>query len=87
VPHPCQIVGASWTPAVTDGGSWRARRARRAAQRSYRVADRLHLFVYPLTRGEGQRLFTESASPTKFDLARAEAFDNGVLYLNYRAKV
>jgi len=49
------------------------------------LVDELHLFVYPLTRGDGPRLFPEGAAPTKFSLAVAESYDNGVLYLNYRA--
>jgi dihydrofolate reductase len=48
------------------------------------LVDELHLFVYPLTRGSGPRLFTEEAAPTKFSLGAAESYDNGVLYLNYR---
>jgi dihydrofolate reductase len=48
------------------------------------LADELHLLVYPLTRGAGPRLFTEDAAPSKFSLAAAESFDNGVVYLNYR---
>jgi dihydrofolate reductase len=50
------------------------------------LVDELHLCVYPLTRGDGPRLFPDSAAPTTFDLARAESYDNGVLYLNYRTK-
>jgi dihydrofolate reductase len=49
------------------------------------LIDELHLCVYPLTRGEGPRLFTDGAAPAKFTLATAESYDNGVLYLNYRA--
>ncbi len=49
------------------------------------LVDELHLFVYPLTRGDGPRLFPDGAAPTKFSLAVAESYDNEVLYLNYRA--
>jgi dihydrofolate reductase len=49
------------------------------------LIDEFHLCVYPLTRGSGPRLFTEEATPRKFELAAAESYDNGVLYLNYRA--
>jgi dihydrofolate reductase len=49
------------------------------------LVDELHLFVYPLTRGDGPRLFPDGAAPTKFSLAVAESYDSGVLYLNYRA--
>src|SRR3954449_13028519 len=45
------------------------------------LVDRLHLFVYPLTRGSGPRLFPEYAAPAKLSLAASEAYDNGVLYL------
>ena len=48
------------------------------------LIDQLHLFVYPLTRGEGPRLFTEDAPGRKFSLAANERYDNGVTYLSYR---
>jgi dihydrofolate reductase len=48
------------------------------------LVDELHLFAYPLTRGEGPRLFPEGAAAAKFELGSTEAYDNGVVYLNYR---
>jgi len=48
------------------------------------LVDELHLFVYPLTRGAGPRLFPEDAQPASLALAASEAYDNGVVYLNYR---
>jgi dihydrofolate reductase len=48
------------------------------------LVDELHLFVYPLTRGSGPRLFAEGAAPGKLSLAACESYENGVLYLNYR---
>jgi dihydrofolate reductase len=48
------------------------------------LIDGLHLFVYPLTRGEGPRLFAEGAAPSKLSLAAATSYDNGVVYLSYR---
>jgi len=48
------------------------------------LIDGLHLFVYPLTRGSGPRLFTESAAPSKLSLAASEPYDNGVVYMAYR---
>jgi dihydrofolate reductase len=48
------------------------------------LVDELHLFVYPLTRGEGPRLFPPDAAPSKLALARSEVYDNGVVYLAYR---
>ena len=48
------------------------------------LIDGLHLFVYPLTRGDGPRLFPPDAPPATFSLAATEAYDNGVVYLTYR---
>jgi dihydrofolate reductase len=48
------------------------------------LIDELHLFVYPVTRGAGPRLFPEHAAPAKLSLAGCESYDNGVLYLTYR---
>jgi len=47
------------------------------------LVDELDLFVYPLTRGSGPRLFAEDAPPHKMVLAKSEAYENGVVYLNY----
>jgi dihydrofolate reductase len=48
------------------------------------LVDGLHLFVYPLTRGSGPRLFPDTASPVKLSLEVCERYDNGVVYLHYR---
>ncbi|TML67651.1 MAG: deaminase [Actinobacteria bacterium] len=48
------------------------------------LVDELHLFVFPLTRGSGPRLFPEGAAPSKLLLAANESYDNGVVYLAYR---
>jgi dihydrofolate reductase len=48
------------------------------------LLDELHLFVYPVTRGSGPRLFPERP-PTRWSLAHSATYDNGVLYLTYRA--
>jgi dihydrofolate reductase len=50
------------------------------------LVDELHLCVYPLTRGSGPRLFAEGMAPRKLSLAASEAYENGVLYLNYRTQ-
>jgi dihydrofolate reductase len=50
------------------------------------LVDELHLFVYPLTRGKGPRLFPDTADPADLTLLSSESFDNGVLYLHYRPK-
>jgi dihydrofolate reductase len=49
-----------------------------------RLVDGLHLFVYPLTRGSGPRLFPEHAVPAKLSLAACQSYPNGVVYLDYR---
>jgi dihydrofolate reductase len=48
------------------------------------LVDELHLFVYPLTRGTGPRLFADGDAPRKLALARSATYDNGVVYLAYR---
>ncbi len=48
------------------------------------LVDQLHLFVYPLTRGPGPRLFTQDAGPSSLELAASDAYGNGVVYLSYR---
>ena len=49
------------------------------------LVDELHLCVYPLTRGSGPRLFADDAAGSKWKLAESETYDNGVMYLSYRA--
>ena len=48
------------------------------------LVDELHLFVYPLTRGSGPRLFPEEAVPGSLSLAACDPYENGVVYLAYR---
>jgi hypothetical protein len=48
------------------------------------LVDELHLFVYPLTRAFGPRLFPEDAAPGTLSLEACESYDNGVVYLAYR---
>jgi dihydrofolate reductase len=48
------------------------------------LIDGLHLFVYPLTRGTGPRLFAEGDAPHKFALEQSATYENGVVYLAYR---
>ncbi len=48
------------------------------------LVDELHLFVYPLTRGAGPRLFPDTAPPRTLSLASSQVYDNGVVYLSYR---
>ena len=49
------------------------------------LVDGLHLCVYPLTRGSGPRLFEDGAAPVTMTLEASDSYDNGVLYLWYRA--
>jgi len=46
------------------------------------LVDALHLFVYPLALGSGQRLFADGAE-VKLALTGSEAYDSGVLHLTY----
>jgi dihydrofolate reductase len=48
------------------------------------LVDELHLFVYPLTRGAGPRLFPEDAAPRGLSLSSCQSYENGVIYLAYR---
>jgi dihydrofolate reductase len=48
------------------------------------LIDGLHLFVYPVTRGSGPRLFPDGAAPTKLTFEASRTYDNGVVYLAYR---
>ena len=48
------------------------------------LVDELHLFVFPLTRGPGPRLFPDDTDPRKLSLARTDSYDNGVVYLAFR---
>lgn len=47
------------------------------------LVDDLHLFVYPLALGSGQRLWADGADTTRLTLKEAEPYDNGVVHLNY----
>jgi len=47
------------------------------------LVDGLHLFVYPVTRGTGPRLFPPDAPPRRLTLTGTDRYDNGVVYLGY----
>ncbi len=48
------------------------------------LVDALHLFLYPVTRGSGPRLFPDGVPPVKLSLEASETYENGVVYLTYR---
>jgi dihydrofolate reductase len=48
------------------------------------LVDELHLFVFPLALGSGQRLFDERGLQAKFELVATEPYDSGVVHLAYR---
>ena len=47
------------------------------------LVDDLHLFVYPVARGTGERLFRDGVDPTKLRLKSTDVYDNGVVHLDY----
>jgi len=50
------------------------------------LVDELHLFLYPLTRGSGPRLFAEDAAPSSMSLGACESYENGVVHLSYKPR-
>lgn len=47
------------------------------------LVDALHLFVYPVVRGTGARLFPEGTAESRLRLRQYDAYSNGVLHLLY----
>jgi dihydrofolate reductase len=48
-----------------------------------RLVDDLHLFVYPVALGTGERLWGDGAEPTTLTLTGHDAYANGVVHLAY----
>lgn len=48
-----------------------------------KLVDRLHLFVYPVALGAGERLFAEGRQ-VRLELASHADYENGVVHLAYR---
>jgi dihydrofolate reductase len=48
------------------------------------LVDGLHLFVFPLTRGSGPRLFEDGDEPRRLERIATDQYPNGVIYLGYR---
>jgi dihydrofolate reductase len=53
------------------------------AMLAHDLVDELHLLVYPLTLGQGKRLFPDGVS-TRFRLTSATSYDTGVVDLYYK---
>lgn len=49
------------------------------------LIDDLHLMVFPVVLGEGQRLFPESGKRIDLALAASRTFDTGLVHLHYTA--
>jgi dihydrofolate reductase len=47
------------------------------------LVDDLHLFVYPVALGKGERFWSEGEGPTKLALQAHDVYDNGVVHLGY----
>jgi dihydrofolate reductase len=47
------------------------------------LVDDLHLFVYPIALGEGERFWREGEGPTRMALKAQDVYDNGVVHLDY----
>jgi dihydrofolate reductase len=47
------------------------------------LVDEVHLFVYPVALGHGERFWAEGAT-IKLELTASDAYDNGVVHLCYR---
>jgi dihydrofolate reductase len=43
------------------------------------LIDELHLWVFPVIAGSGERLMDGQVDPTHFTLARSETFDSGIV--------
>jgi dihydrofolate reductase len=47
------------------------------------LVDGLHLFVFPVALGSGERLFPDGGLETKLNLAETHAYESGVVHLAY----
>lgn len=48
------------------------------------LVDDLHLFVYPIALGTGERLWAEGTGRTRLALKAHDVYENGVAHLAYR---
>jgi len=47
------------------------------------LVDELHLFVFPIALGAGEKLFADGQTQTKLSLMETDAYENGVVHLAY----
>ena len=47
------------------------------------LVDELHLFVFPIALGAGEKLFADDHTQTKLSLMQTDAYENGVVHLAY----
>lgn len=48
------------------------------------LVDELWLKIFPVTLGEGKRLFAEGTQPATFELIESKVSPNGVIFANYK---
>lgn len=47
------------------------------------LVDHLHLFVFPIALGSGEKLWADGVDSTKFALGAHDVYSNGVVHLDY----
>ncbi|MEJ7744877.1 MAG: dihydrofolate reductase family protein [Nocardioidaceae bacterium] len=47
------------------------------------LVDELHLFIYPIALGEGEKFWADGAGATRLALKAQDVYDNGVVHLAY----
>ena len=47
------------------------------------LVDEVHLFVFPIALGEGERFWAEGEGPQRLELKASDVYDNGVVHLCY----
>ncbi|WP_298301910.1 dihydrofolate reductase family protein [Hydrotalea sp.] len=48
------------------------------------LVDELWLLIYPLTLGQGKKLFADGAIPTAYTLVESIVIPSGVIIVNYK---
>jgi dihydrofolate reductase len=47
------------------------------------LVDELHLMIFPITLGQGKRLFAGGTIPAAFKVTESQISPNGVIIVNY----